>query len=117
MATRGAALEPPLPTISVDSDRFLWITAVAFFGVGDFVTTAVGLQFDRITEVGPVAAFLYYEFGLLPILGLKLAAFAACYCIWRLFPRPYNIGAPLAFAIVGFFATAWNLAVITVVVA
>ncbi|MFO7834790.1 MAG: hypothetical protein R6V31_12285 [Halohasta sp.] len=72
-------------------DRFptiLWVIAVAFFGVGDLTTTAVGLQFAGVVEAGPVVGPVVNRFGIAGIGVVKLLVFAGSYGLWRAIPAP-----------------------------
>jgi len=92
-------------------DRELWLVSVLFFGVGDLLTTAVGLQISGVVETSPVlsaadGAALYPT-----MVGLKLLVFGGWYLLWRVTPAPYRVGAPLGLAILGVAATTLNLIV------
>lgn len=90
----------------------LWAIAIVFFGVGDLLTTVAGLHFERVIEVGPIAAILYEHFGLASLGLLKLATFAVLFLVWRLIPPPHDVGVPLGLATLGVLVTGWNLSVI-----
>ncbi|MDX1745774.1 MAG: hypothetical protein R3324_07545 [Halobacteriales archaeon] len=92
----------------------LWWAALVFFGVGDVVTTAVGLTTGIAAEVGPLVAPVIDAHGILALVALKTAAFAASYQLWRLVPAPHNLGVPLGLAALGVLVTAWNLLVLSV---
>jgi hypothetical protein len=83
------------------------------FGVGDLATTLVGFGVAGVTEVGPVAGPLLSRLGPAGAVGLKFAAFAVSYGLWRLVPRPYAVGIPLGLAVVGVGVTCWNLVVVS----
>lgn len=86
----------------------LWILAVVFFGLGDVVTTAVGLSVGHLVEVGPIAAPVIERYGITALVGLKLVAFAVCVAVWRWAPRPSSVGVPLGLATFGILVTGWN---------
>ena len=90
-------------------DHQLWLIAIIFFGIGDLATTSIGLSFETIAEVGPFTAPLIRHYGLGGMVGLKLAVFCGLYLIWKLVPRPHNLGVPLGLAILGIAVTGWNL--------
>lgn len=92
--------------------RRLWLVAVAFYGVGDTVTTFVGLQHGQIAEVGPLAASLIGRHSIGGLLALKLVTFGVAYAVWRTIRTPSRNAIPLALAVVGVVVTLWNLAVI-----
>lgn len=87
----------------------LWVVAIVFFGVGDVVTTSLGLGMDAIYEMGPVTSVLLDQYGPLSILVVKIAIFSGFYVVWRLTPRPYRTGVPLGLSIVGVLVVGWNL--------
>lgn len=89
-----------------------WILAVLLFGVGDLVTTAVGLGIPGIVEADPLARALIDRFGIGSLVGLKLVAFALCFAVWQTVPRPYSRGVPIGLAALGGAVTAWNVLVV-----
>ena len=95
----------------------LWTTAVAFFGVGDLVTTAVGLGFAGVVEAGPVVGPVVDQYGIAGIGLVKLLVLAGSYGLWRAVPAPHRLGIPLGIAVVGVGVTGWNIAVIAVALA
>jgi hypothetical protein len=103
------------PTIDLlrEFTPHLWAIAFVFYGVGDLVTTAVGLQLQGIAEVGPIAA-LVVGYGPPAVVALKASSFLLFAAIWRTVPKPHNVGVPLALATFGVVLTTWNLAVIIV---
>jgi len=94
----------------------LWAISVTFFGVGDLVTTLVGLRLNGVGEVGPVAGLVAGE-GPLAFGGLKLVVFLLCGLLWKLAPNQYAVGVPLGLATLGVLVTVWNMAVIFVMIA
>jgi hypothetical protein len=93
-------------------ERALWAVALLGYGLGDLLTTLVGLSTGRGAEAGPVAARLVAGFGLPALVVLKLSSLAAFYLAWRLLPRPTRVAVPLAVAGVGVLVTAWNAVVL-----
>ena len=96
-----------------DHEGTVWAVAVLAYGVGDTLTTYVGLRSGRGAEAGPLAAPLVEGFGILGLVGLKLLTLALFYTTWRLARPPARVAVPLAVAVVGVGVTAWNLAVIS----
>ena len=92
--------------------RLWWYGAIAFFLVGDTVTTLVGLQLQTTVEASPVAAWLINAHGLVLIVPLKLAVVCGFYGFYRIVPEPHNVGIPLGLCALGFVITVWNGAVI-----
>lgn len=93
-----------------------WLVAVLFFGVGDVVTTGVGVELFAVAEQNPVPAMVLQRYGVPGVVGLKLLVIACFGLLWRAFPRPYCAGIPLGLAVIGLAVTAWNLLVLFAVV-
>ena len=102
----------PSITISYFDDWQLWFIAVLCFGIGDVVTTSIGLRLAGVTEMHPLAvhAFQYSTLGAMVV--LKSIVFGSCYLLWKWTPRPHCMGVPLGLAILGMIITVWNLQVL-----
>ena len=107
------------PTVSRPQDdrarpgsATLWLLAVAFFGVGDALTTGVGLAFADVSEANPVVAPLVRRSPVGAIVGTKVAVLAGSYLLWKRIPHPQRVGIPLGLAAVGIAVTAWNCRVL-----
>ena len=98
--------------ILADRTRLLWGLAVGLYGVGDLLTTVVGISTGRAAEAGPVAAGLVDTYGLGAVLPLKLGSLLAFYLLWRATPDPHAVGVPLGLALVGGLLTVWNTVVL-----
>lgn len=96
----------------VRRERALWVVVLLSYGVGDLLTTLVGLSTGRGAEAGPVAAELVAEFGLPVLVVLKLASIGAFYLLWRLLGWPARVAVPMGVAGTGVFVTAWNVVVL-----
>ncbi|MEF8877823.1 MAG: hypothetical protein V5A60_14000 [Haloarculaceae archaeon] len=90
----------------------LWGLAVAFYGLGDLLTTVVGLVSGRAVEAAPVASVLVAQYGPAVVLPLKLASFLLFYLVWRAVPEPHSVGVPLGLALLGVLLTGWNTLVL-----
>lgn len=90
----------------------LWGLAVAFYGVGDLLTTLVGLHGGRAAEAGVVASALVEGYGTAAVVPLKLGSLVLLYLLWRAVPRPHSVGVPLGLAALGLLLTAWNALVL-----
>lgn len=90
----------------------LWLWTVLFFGVGDLLTTTIGLGPGGAVELNPVAASFGQQFGLAAMVGVKVVTLTACYAMWQVTPRPYRDGIPLGLASLGILVTSWNLHVL-----
>ena len=86
----------------------LWVLAVLFYGLGDTVTTAIGLQQAETAEAGPVAAVFVESAGITGLISLKLVLFAIAIGAWYLIQSPSRVAIPLAIALAGVVVTAWN---------
>jgi hypothetical protein len=93
----------------------LWVVAIAFYGVGDLVTTAIGLRISGIVEAGPLVGPLVDRYGVVSLFVLKLGTLAASYGIWQLIPTPHRTGVPLGLAVLGVAVTGWNIVVVSTV--
>lgn len=103
----------PLDRRRVVSSR-LWLGSILFFGVGDLLTTAIGLATVGVFELNSVAASLDQQFGFVAMVALKFGILAGCYLLWQVMPRPHRDGIPLGLASLGVLVTAWNLHVLMV---
>lgn len=92
----------------------LWLGSLVFFGLGDLLTTSIGLVAVGVVEINPVGASLDRQFGFVAMIALKVGILGACYGLWQVSPRPHRAGIPLGLATVGVLVTAWNLHVLTV---
>jgi hypothetical protein len=91
-----------------------WHGAVAFFIIGDLVTTIIGLRLQTVVEASPVAVWAINGYGLGMIFPLKLGVVSGLYGLYRVVPNPHRIGVPLGLCALGFVVTVWNCAVIIV---
>lgn len=104
------AVEPPRT-----SRPLLWVLAVLFFGVGDVVTTSVGMGIEGLLEFGPVTAVVLGRYGFGGMVVAKALVFGGCFLVWRCTRRPYSVGVPLGLTVVGVFVTGWNLYLLALV--
>lgn len=95
-----------------DLASHLWLWSVLFFGVGDLLTTGIGLGPGGAIEINPVAAAFGHQFGLEAMVAVKVGTLGACYAIWQVTPHPLRDGIPLGLTAVGVLVTAWNLNVL-----
>lgn len=93
-------------------DARLWLIAVLFFGIGDVVTTSLGLWVAGVIEMHPIAAYAFQHSVFWAMAVLKGIAFASCYLLWKWTPRPYCVGVPLGLVILGAVITVWNFHVL-----
>lgn len=90
----------------------LWLVALAFYGVGDTVTTGLGLRAAHAEEVGPLALIAIDAAGLPGLVVLKLVFLGLAFGVWAVLDRPSRVAIPLAIAVAGIGVTTWNLFVL-----
>ena len=110
--TDGPAGTDGFPGTLAEHAPAFWVLAVAFYGVGDLLTTLVGLYGGRAAEAGLVASVLVEGHGPVAVLPLKLGSLLLFYLLWRAVPRPHSVGVPLGLAALGVLLTAWNALVL-----
>lgn len=94
--------------------RWLWTIALATYGVGDIVTTVALLYFSKnVNEMNVLVVFVVDAYGQLGLAGLKFATFLVCIavCVYgaRIGDKLLFYLPPAALAVVGAFATVFNL--------
>lgn len=90
----------------------LWLAALLLYGVGDVVTTVVGVRSADVAEAGPLATAFLDGAGVYGFVALKFALFAASFAVWRVLDTPGRAAVPGSLAVVGAVVTAWNVHVI-----
>jgi len=90
----------------------LWTTAVIAFGIGDVLTTAVGLALGGVVEANPMARPVVRELGVFAMISLKVLVFGLAVVAWRSTPSPYSEGIPIGLATLGVTLSVWNVAVV-----
>lgn len=86
-----------------------WWVAIAFFGVGDLLTTDIAIESGTVGEANPIVRHLLDAFGFGGFVALKILAFALSYGVWRAVGRPNNVGVPFALSAIGIAFSLWNL--------
>lgn len=66
-------------TRHVGVSSHLWLWTVLFFGVGDLLTTSIGLGPGGAVEINPVAVSFGRQFGFAAMVALKLATLGGCF--------------------------------------
>jgi len=104
------------PTLDLPrpSDRDLWIASLLFFGIGDLLTTGIGLELLGVAEGNHLIAALVERHGFAALALVKLLVLGGCYALWRWLPRAHRSGVPLGLATLGVLVTGWNTVVLTV---
>lgn len=90
---------------------WLWVTAVVAFGIGDVVTTTVGLSMVGVHEAGPLTSVLIDRHGLFGMIAVKTAVLGVFYACWTVLPEQKRVGIPLGLALLGLGVVWWNLLV------
>lgn len=93
------------------TEVWLWLAAVALFGIGDLVTTTVGINLAGVREVGPLTAVLLDRYGFVSMVVSKSIVLGGFYLVWKRTPREYRVGVPLGLAALGGFVVCWNFVV------
>ena len=93
-------------------ERGFWLAAVVWYGVGDTLTTLVGLSYTDAAEIGPIAGPAIDAHGGAGLLAVKLVLFAAAALAWSRIDRPTRVAIPVAITVVGTAVTVWNAVVI-----
>ena len=106
----GSATVGQLPVYT----PLFWIVAFLRFGMGDIVTTSLGLATGIGVEASPIAALLLQTNGFVAIYVVKFAVFGLLYLLWRVTPAPYDVGVPLGLCLLGVGVTTWNAGVLLV---
>lgn len=101
-----------LVATAIDNQPLLWVFAVVLYGIGDTITTLVGLHSDGATEGGPVALYVLGQGGIPGFLLLKTGFIGVCFLVWWLVRTPGRVAIPLALVVVGAVVTCWNLVVV-----
>jgi len=101
--------EPP-PGTSIRA----WRQAILWFGVGDLLTSIVGVASGLARESTPYIAALVLDVGVAGLVIAKTAGFVVGYLGWRLTPKPFDIGIPIGLAAIGLFLTIWNVYVLAI---
>ncbi|MFB6200608.1 MAG: DUF5658 family protein [Halorhabdus sp.] len=117
MAPRRPLVSIRRPDLAPDRrvrHAYLWLLAVAFFGAGDLLTTAVGIQTAGVAETNPFLAPMLSDSGVLALAVLKFVVLVGCYAVWRVVPWPHDVAIPLALGTVGVAVTAWNLGILAI---
>lgn len=96
----------------VEMTPWLWWLSVAFFGIGDLLTTATATVTSTIAEGSPTIGLVVANYGFIGFVAIKLVVLAIGYAIWRSVGYPHNVGVPLALSVLGIGFTTWNLVVI-----
>ncbi|WP_410765987.1 DUF5658 family protein [Haloferax sp. DFSO60] len=95
-------------------DTMLWGAAVLTYGVGDYLTTVVGVKMAGIQEGNPIVRLLSggdpgpASFAVLKLISVGL--FFAVY--WLVKPAFARVAVPLALTLLGIVVTGKNLHVI-----
>lgn len=93
---------------SIPTDTALWAGAVALFGIGDVVTTTVGLSAGA-AEANPAILATLGATGLVGMVAAKSVAFGLFAAGYYAVPTEYRTGIPLGLVLLGLSVVVWNL--------
>lgn len=85
-----------------------WVFALFFFGLGDTLTTVIGLTHPQIVETSPLVQRVFEGYGVSGLIGLKLFAFLIVFIGWKKTPEPYDTSIPALIAGIGLLLTVHN---------
>lgn len=86
----------------------LWVVAVLSYGLGDILTTLVGLSTGSFVEASPLVIPLVEQYGVTALLWLKALVFGMTGALWWYTPFPHSLGVPLGLSVLGIAVTGWN---------
>ncbi|AAQ13728.1 hypothetical protein [His 1 virus] len=89
-----------------------WHSAIATFGIGDTVTTIIGLSMAGIYEANPAANTILGELGLFGIIAAKVLYFGLMYIIVKSMPEHSRKYGPITITVLGTLICLWNIAII-----
>jgi len=89
-----------------------WYPAIATFGIGDFVTTVIGLSMTGIHEANPTANIFINEFGFAGILLSKVVYFLIVFGIAQTMPEKARKYGAYSVTTIGSLICLWNTFII-----
>lgn len=95
-------------------EKWLWIIAIALFGIGDTILTLYAVNNGIFDEWNPFIAPVFAvtsPYISLPI--LKLIDIAIGWFMWIKISKQNRIGVPIGFIVVGLVTTVWNTWIIS----
>jgi len=97
--------------VSTELEPVLWLMLVAFWGVGDAVTTYVAVTRYGGVEKNPVPRKVFNAFGVWSMFPLKLLGLTVIYVSWLSLEghTAMRVLALASVAALGFVVTAWNV--------
>lgn len=87
-----------------------WVAAFLLFGVGDVVTTVIGISMFGGTEANLLVAPLVEGVGLWVLVPLKALVLSAFGAAWYYGPDLHRAGIPYGLLFLGTVVFAWNAA-------
>ena len=91
----------------------LWVAAVSTFGIGDVVTTHIGMQQTGVYEAHPLSDLILESTGSGGMVVWKAATILGFYVVsQRYVPEEWRMGVPLGLTILGVLIVWNNLRVI-----
>lgn len=91
----------------------LWGSAIALYGVGDIVTTLMGLQTAGVNEAHPVSASILGAYGPAGMVATKAVVIGvAMWASKNVVPREWAVGVPVGLSALGALIVMNNLSVL-----
>lgn len=92
------------------AEPYLWAVLIAFWGVGDTVTTYLALTRYGGVERNPVPRRLFNEFGVWSMVPMKAVGLVIIYVSWRAIDDHslLSLAALSLISLLGVAVTAWN---------
>ena len=109
------AVTTHLSNLTDESNQLsLWVLGIVFYGIGDIVTTLIGLHESGVVEVGPVAVVLLAAGGTPVLIAWKVIVFGVFYGVSKILPGAVRVAVPLGIAVTGVGVTIWNCSILLV---
>lgn len=109
MSGEPVLVDPQWMEVASDRSIELWVLAFLFYGVGDTVTTFVGLRMEGVAEVGPLALIAMEIAGNVGFVAMKGLFMVVCFGAWYVLDTRGRVAIPLALIVAGGAITFWNL--------
>lgn len=92
----------------MDKSDAMWYTSLATFGVGDVVTTYIGMKQRGVEEGHPLLDAVIEDSGVAGMVGMKAMAFALAGAAYSQVSEDHRIGIPIGLTLLGSYATIHN---------
>lgn len=92
--------------------RPAWAYAIGTFGLGDVVTTAIGITHPEVVEAHPISKQVLGNSGVMGMLAVKAGALGLAYLAYNKTNPEYRMGIPVGLGILGSYIVVNNLNVL-----